>query len=201
MTREVAADPIKRAHCSAAGDVPPAEGARPAGGACADPNGDLEDLRARDCERDQVLGLLRRARADFEDYQKRARREREEEHRYQHGPVVLDLLPVLDDLERALAAAERMGDAGPLAQGVALVRAMFLDALRRHGVTPVNALGQPFDPNLHHAVMRRAVAGQPVNVVVEVVKEGYRIHDRLLRPAEVVVGAADPRAEGRAGHA
>jgi molecular chaperone GrpE len=72
---------------------------------------------------------------------------------------------------------------------VELVRATFLDVLRRHGITPVKALGQPFDPNLHHAVMRLGVAGEPVNAVVQVLKEGYRIHDRLLRPAEVVVAA------------
>ena len=143
--------------------------------------------RAR--ERDQFLDLLRRSRADFENYQKRVRREREEERRYQQGPVLLDLLPVLDDLERAKAAAERAGDTGPLARGVALVRSMFLDVLRRHGVAPMKALGQPFDPDLHHAVMTEAVVDQAPNTVVRVLKEGYRIHDRVLRAAEVVVAA------------
>lgn len=147
----------------------------------------LEQLRARARERDQFLELLRRTRADFENYQKRVRREQEEERRYQHGPLALDLLPVLDNLERATAAAERAGDTGPLAQGVELVRSMFLDVLRRHGITPVNALGQPFDPLLHHALATKAVPGQPANTIVEVVKEGYRIHERLLRPAEVVL--------------
>lgn len=191
MTREVAPEPISRADGRAGGDVPAAEAASPVSGIPAGRSGELEDLRVRARERDQFLDLLRRTRADFENYQKRARREREEERRYQHGPVILDLLPVLDDLERATAAAERAGDTGPLAQGVELVRAMFLGVLRRHGVTPVKALGQPFDPNLHHAVMRRPVAGQPVNAVVQVLKEGYRIHDRLLRPAEVVVAAPE----------
>jgi molecular chaperone GrpE len=100
--------------------------------------------------------------------------------------LALDLLPVLDDLERATAAAERAGDTGPLARGVELVRAMFLDVLRRHGITPVKALGQPFDPDLHYAVMTTASA-QPANTVAQVVKEGYRMHERLLRAAEVVV--------------
>jgi molecular chaperone GrpE len=148
---------------------------------------DLEQLRARASERDHFLDLLRRTRAEFENYQKRARRTQEEERRYQYGRLVLNLLPVLDDLERALAAARQAGDSGPLAQGVALVRNMFLDVLRRYGVTPVEVLGQPFDPNLHHAVMTRVAAGQPVNSILEVVKQGYRIQDRLLRPAEVVV--------------
>jgi molecular chaperone GrpE len=144
-------------------------------------------LRARASERDQFLDLLRRTRAEFENYQKRVRRTQEEERRYQHGHLALDLLPVLDDLERAMEAAQQAGDSGPLAQGVALVRNMFLDVLQRHGITPVNARGQKFDPNLHHALATKAVHGQPANTVVEVLKQGYRIHDRLLRPAEVVV--------------
>jgi molecular chaperone GrpE len=140
-------------------------------------------------ERDQLLHLLRQTRADFENYQKRARREREEERPYQHGPLAFDLLEVLDNLERATAAAEGAGDTGPLARGVTLVRTMFLDVLRRHGVTPVPALGQTFDPALHHAAAFRAAAGSLPNLVVEVLKEGYLINDRLLRPAEVVVAA------------
>jgi molecular chaperone GrpE len=190
LTRETASDAINRVGSGAAGDFP-LETPRPVSGTGADPNVEMEDLRSRARERDQFHDLLLRTRADFENYQKRARREREEERRYQHGPVILALLPVLDDLERATAAAEWAGDTGPLAQGVELVRAMFLDVLRRHGVTPVKAFGQPFDPNLHHAVMHRPVAGQPANAVVQVLKEGYRIHDRLLRPAEVVVAAPE----------
>ena len=147
---------------------------------------DLKQLREQARERDHFLDLLRRTRADFENFQKRVRRERDEERRYQHGVLVIDLLSVLDDLERATAAAERAGDAGPLAQGVELVRAMFLDVLRRHGVTLVRALGQQFDPHLHHALVQETVPGPPANTVVRVVKEGYRIHERLLRPPVVV---------------
>ena len=162
------------------------EVARPVNGTSADHAKDLEQLRARARERDQFLELLRRTQADFENYQKRVRREREEERRYRHEALALDLLPVLDDLERARAAAEQASDS-ELAQGVELVKTMFLDVLRRHGVAPVQALGQPFDPNLHHARAAKEVPGQALNTVVEVVKEGYQIHDRLLRPAEVIV--------------
>lgn len=151
---------------------------------------DLEELRVRAGERDQFRDLFQRARADFENYQKRVRREREKERRFQHGPIVLDLLLVLDSLERAIAAAEQAGDNGPLTQGVRLVRKMFLDVLQRHAIAPVQSLGRPFDPNLHHAVMTRVVAGQPANTVVEVIKEGYCLHDQLLRPAEVVVSVS-----------
>jgi molecular chaperone GrpE len=150
----------------------------------------LKDWRGRAGERDQFLELLRRTRADFENYQKRARREREDERRYLHGPVVLDLLPVLDNLERATTAAAGVCDTDPLAQGVALVRAMFLDGLRRHGVTPIPAHGRPFDPFLHHAVARTTAPGRRPNTIVRVLKQGYRIHDRVLRPAEVVVAVS-----------
>jgi len=185
MTPEAAAEPIDRTDGAAGtfGWAPPGTGE------------DLEGLRARARERDEFLNLLRRTRADFENYQKRARRARDEERRYQHGPFALDLLPVLDDLERATAAADRAGDTGPLAQGVGLVRTMFLDVLRRHGIAPVKALGQKFDPNLHHALATRVAPGVPANTVVEVVKEGYRIRERLLRPAEVIV--AVPPGPGR----
>jgi molecular chaperone GrpE len=115
------------------------------------------------------------------------RRERENERRYLHGPLVLDLLPVLDDLERTTAAAAGVLDSDPLSQGIAVVQAMLLDALGRHGITPIPAHGRPFDPYLHHAVMRTTVPGRPNNTVVKVTKQGYRIHDRVLRPAEVVV--------------
>lgn len=172
--------------CDVAAAASP-EVASPLNGTPTDVHEDLEELRAQARERDQFLDLLRRTRADFENFQKRVRRDCEEERRYQHGPLALDLLPVLDNLERATGAAEQAGDTGPLAHGVELVRAMFLDVLRRQGITPVNALGQAFDPNLHHAVAVKLDSSQPANTIVEVVKEGYRIHDRLLRAAEVVV--------------
>ena len=147
----------------------------------------LEDLRIRTRERDQFFELLQRTWADFENYQKRARREWKNERRYLHGPLVLDLLPVLDDLERTTTAAAGVLDSDPQSQGIAMVQAMLLDALRRHGVTPIPSHGRPFDPYLHHAVMRTTVPGRPTNTVVKVTKQGYRIHDRVLRPAEVVV--------------
>jgi molecular chaperone GrpE len=148
---------------------------------------DLETLRARAQERDQFLSLLQRTQADFENYQKRNRREREEERRYFVRDLVQDLLPVLDNLERAVAAAQKAGEAGPLVQGVGLVQNQLHDLLRRHGVTPLDALGKPFDPNLHQAVMQQPSADQPPNTVLQVLEPGYLIHDRVLRPARVVV--------------
>ncbi len=148
---------------------------------------DLESLRTRAQERDQFLNLLQRTRADFENYQKRNQREREQERRYYHGAFAQDLLPVLDNLERATFSARQVGETGPLVQGVALVLNQLLDLLRRHGVTPIDAEGKPFDPNLHQAVMQQPTDDVPPHTVTQVLEKGFVIHDRVLRPARVAV--------------
>src|SRR5206468_3880484 len=126
---------------------------------------DLETLRARaetaERERDEFLALLQRTRADFENYQKRMQRDAQQERRYWHGALVRELLPALDNLERATAAAKQAEETGPLVQGVAMVQTQLLDALRRHGITRIEAVGQPFDPNLHQAVMQQPSADHP----------------------------------------
>jgi molecular chaperone GrpE len=155
---------------------------------------DLDVLRARaekaERDRDELRDLAQRTRADFENYQKRNQRDRAEERRYAHGPLAGELLPALDNLDRATAAAKQAGETGPLVQGVAMVQAQLLDVLRRHGVTRIEAQGQPFDPNLHQAVMQQPSDGAPPGTVLQVLEPGYVIHERVLRPARVVVSAA-----------
>jgi molecular chaperone GrpE len=154
---------------------------------------DLDALRARlqaaEKERDQYLELAQRARADFENYQKRKERDLATERRFAQRPLAEDLLGALDNLERATAAAEKAGEKGPLVQGVAMVHSQLLDVLRRHGVTRMEALGQPFDPNLHQAVMQQPSKDHPPMTVVLVLEPGYLIHDRVLRPARVAVSS------------
>jgi molecular chaperone GrpE len=154
---------------------------------------DLEALRARagelERERDQFLELLQRTRADFENYQKRIQRDLQQERRYSAGPLAQELLPALDNLERALAAAEQGGEKTSLVQGVKMVHGQLLDALKRHGITRMEALHKPFDPNQHQAVTQQHSADQPPNTVIQVLQPGYMIHDRVLRPASVVVAA------------
>jgi molecular chaperone GrpE len=153
---------------------------------------DLESLRARAQERDQFLALLQRTQADFENYRKRAQRDLEQEGRYLHTKFAEDLLPVLDNLDRATAAAKQAGESGPLVQGVTLVQQQLLGMLRRHGVTRIEALGQPFDPNRHEAVMQQPSAKKAPGTVLQVLEDGFMIHDRVLRPARVVVSTAAP---------
>jgi molecular chaperone GrpE len=171
-----------------------ANGVRPENEAATGVLKDLEALRTRaaaaEQDRARFLDLAQRTQADFENYQKRVQRDLAQERRYAQLPLALDLLPALDNLERATAEAKKAKETGPLVQGVAMVQAQLLDVLRRHGITRIEALGKPFDPNLHQAVMQQPSADQPPGTVLQVLEPGYVIHDRVLRPARVVVSAA-----------
>lgn len=148
-----------------------------------------ERLAKAEKERDEFRGLLLRTQADFENYQKRSQRETAQERRFAHAPLALAILPTLDNFERAVAAAQQAGESGPLVQGVSMIRSQLLDALKRNGVTPIEAVGQPFDPNLHQAVMQQPAADKPPNTVLQALEQGFMIHDRVLRPASVIVSA------------
>lgn len=159
-----------------------------------------------------------RAVAELENYRKRAQKERDEVQRFGNEKLLKDLFPIMDGLDRALAAAtstEEDGSAGrrgeggaraidtPLVKGVSLIRSNLESALGRHGVTPFSALGQPFDPARHEALMQVATAEQPPGTVVVEHARGFLLNDRLARPAMVGVAkapepAASP-AEGGAG--
>lgn len=145
---------------------------------------ELEKLQK---ERDQYLDLAARTRAEFENYQKRSQRDREQERKYAFGPLAESLLPILDNLDRAVMAAKQAGETGPLVQGVAMVQAQFLELLKRNGVTRIDCEGKPFDPNLHQAIMQQPKADVEPNTVVQVIEQGFLNQDRVLRPAKVIV--------------
>jgi len=155
------------------------------------PTSEIEGLRTRlqaaEKAREEYLTLVKQTRAEFENYQKRNARDMATERRFAQTPLAGDLLPALDNLERAIAAATQAGDKGPLAQGVAMVQAQLLDVLRRHGVTRIEAQGLAFDPHLHQAVMQQPSAQVPPHTVLQVLEPGYMLHDRVLRPARVIV--------------
>ena len=155
---------------------------------------DLEALRTRaeaaEQKRDEYLDLVKRTQADFENYQKRAQRDAVQERKYAHASLASDLLPALDNLERATAAAKQAGDEGALVQGVLMVQSQLLEILKRHGITPIDAQGKPFDPNLHQAVNQMPSAAFPPGTVIKVLEQGFMIHDRVLRPARVTVSTA-----------
>lgn len=146
--------------------------------------------------RDRHLRLL----ADFDNFRKRAERELEERTRYVLAEPIRELLPVLDNLERALTA---QGAEGDLIRGVEMIARQFLDVLRRFGVERVPAVGALFDPRRHEAVMRVESSDVTAPTVVEEFQRGYLLRDRLLRPAMVKVAvpaeSAEPQAPAESG--
>jgi molecular chaperone GrpE len=139
-------------------------------------------------QRDEYLGMLKSKAAEFDNYQKRNAKERIEEQKYWTRALAADLLPALDNLERALSAAG--ADAGPLVQGVAGTHKLMLDILARHGIKRMDVQpGMPLDPNEHEAVMKQPSDDIPPGAITMVLAPGYRIHDRVLRPANVSVSS------------
>lgn len=133
--------------------------------------------------------LLRRA-AEFENYRRRIERERADAYQRARVEVLLEFLPVVDNFERALSSLEDSGgDAEALRHGVELIHKQFKDALTKFGLEPVHAIGQTFDPHLHEAVTIEATDKHKENTVIEEFQRGYKIGDRLLRPAKVKVAA------------
>lgn len=133
--------------------------------------------------------FLRQA-AELDNFKKRALRERDESTRFANEALVKDLLPVVDNLERAIAHASGGGNGKPLVEGVEMVLKGLLDILAKHGVTQISAAGQPFDPSKHEAMAQVETAAHEPNTVVEELHKGYMLHDRLLRPALVSVAKA-----------
>ncbi len=177
--------------------APPQDAAAPGAGAAAEPAPEpvnIEDLQTRAAERDEYLALAQRTRADLENYRKRVVRDAAAAEARAVARLVRELLPALDNLERALAAAGADGQGGHLLEGMRLVRDDLGGALARAGVESFTSQGERFDPELHEAIAQHEVAGAVPGTVIEVYQAGYRMNGTLIRPARVVVAAA-PAAE------
>jgi molecular chaperone GrpE len=160
------------------------------------PGEDPGPLRARLEATEQELANYKLRLADYENARKRLLRDTEVQRKYASEGLVRDLLTGLDNLDRALAAAKKAGDTGPLVAGVSATATQFLDALRRHGVTRIEVgPGTAFDPNVHEAVTQQPTNDYEPGQVTQVVQPGFLLHDRVLRPAAVVV-ASEPPAGG-----
>lgn len=138
--------------------------------------GEIADLRER----------LIRSQADFENYKRRMAREKEELAVYANQKLLLNLLPVLDNLERALATQPATGDE-KLRQGVEMTARSFREILAKEGVSPIEAVGRPFDPNEHEAVMTEESTEHEDGTVLFEFQKGYRLGDRVIRPSMVKV--------------
>jgi len=148
-----------------------------------------EQVAALEAERDEHLNDLKRVAAEFENYRKRVARDQESLVARAHERLVKELLPVLDDLERALAAAEEHQEA-QLEEGVRLVHRELAAALEREGLAEIETNGH-FDPHVHEALLSQPSDAEEGSVL-EVVQKGYRLGDRVVRPARVVVAGRKP---------
>jgi molecular chaperone GrpE len=147
---------------------------------------DLDELQARAAQRDEYLARAQRTQADFENYRRRMAREVAVAEARGVRRLAQELLPALDNLDRALDAVP---EDGHLAEGFRLVHAELVAALGRVGIEGFVPKGEPFDPNQHEAMAQHPVEGAASGTVVEVYQPGYRLKDAVLRPARVVVAA------------
>ncbi len=157
-----------------------------ADGEAAELQGDLDELVAKANQRDEYLALAQRTQADFENYRKRVARDLAAAAERGMATLVKELLPALDNLERALEAAESHD---PLLAGVKLVHAELSAALARVGIEQFAPLGEQFDPNEHEAMAQQPVEGVESGRVAEVFQNGYRLKGNVIRPARVLVAA------------
>ena len=165
---------------------PNAADATGASGAAAKQSADtlLGQLQA-DIESYRDLAL--RSKADFDNFRKRAAREKEDAVKYANSSFLDRLIPILDNFELGLNAARTSADNSQILAGMDMVAKQLTDFLVASGVEPVNAEGQPFDPNLHEAVAQEESATVPEGVIIRQLRKGYKLRDRLLRPATVMV--------------
>jgi molecular chaperone GrpE len=148
---------------------------------------DLDELGETKRERDEYLELAQRTKADFENYRKRVARETTEALARGKAELARELLPAIDNLERALAAGEDASAHGALVEGVGMVRDELHGRLRAAGVESFDPTGEKFDPQLHEALQTRADEAAEPGMVIETLEKGYRLNGQVLRAAKVVV--------------
>ncbi|MCU0786140.1 MAG: nucleotide exchange factor GrpE [Verrucomicrobia bacterium] len=149
----------------------------------------LEELKARAAQADDFWDRLLRATADFENFKKRAARERQDAVKYASEALIQKLISVLDNFDMAQAAAQSGPAQGTqsLQAGIAMIQQQFKSVLAEAGVEEVDATGKPFNPNLHEAVSQQETADIPEGHVIQQLRKGYKLRERLLRPATVIV--------------
>jgi molecular chaperone GrpE len=143
---------------------------------------------------EQAQDRALRAAAELENFRKRAQREMAEERRYAIVPLVRDLLPVLDNLQRAIAAAQTAEGSAALLEGVKLVVAQLEGVLQKYDCVPIATVGMPFDPHQHQAVGQEPSDQYPAGTVTRAVQAGYKLYERVIRPAQVFVSTGPPAA-------
>ncbi|HSB79580.1 MAG TPA: nucleotide exchange factor GrpE [Candidatus Methylomirabilis sp.] len=159
-----------------------------------------EAFTAKSQEVDRLQERLLRLHAEFENYRKRMAREKTEFLKFANEGLILQILPVLDNLERAITSARAEVGSTPLIEGIEMIARLFRTTLEKAGVKPIEALGRPFDPGVHQAVAQAESSQEEANLVIEEIQKGYLLEGRVLRPAMVKVsrGARSATEDGGA---
>ena len=158
----------------------------------------VEELSEVDQLKAQVADAEKRvlmAHADLENYRKRTRRDMQDQMKYASLPLMNGLLESVDNLQRAIDSYEQEPNADGLAEGVVMVAAQIAKVLEDHGCKRIDAVGQPFDPNLHQALQMQASDEHPANTVMQDLRSGFQLHDRLIRPTQVFVSTGPAKEE------
>ncbi len=153
-----------------------------------------KEIAALKQEAEEFRNRAMRWQAELENYQKRIARQLAEERRYAAIDLIRDLLPVYDNLQRAAQSAEQSHDVVQILQGLRMILKQWEDVLAKHHCQKIDALQKPFDPNVHHAISRQATNDVPPNTVICVAQDGFMLHDRVVRPSQVVVSMPLPTA-------
>lgn len=187
----VSGDPEPEEESDSLEPVPPRERSRDSAGAGVEQGTDVAALEKEVRElQDQYL----RSRADFENFRRRSEREKQDYFKHALSEVVRELLPVIDNFERALASGAEGGE--DFRKGIELIHRQFNDVLQKQGLRAVDAAGVPFDPTIHEAITSEERPDLPLNTVVEVFQKGFFLNDRLVRPAMVKVSSGGPAGQG-----
>lgn len=140
-------------------------------------------------EKEELNNRLLRVHADYDNFRRRTREEKERDAKYRAQSLVEEILPVLDNFERALNVETKNEESKSILQGMDMIYRQLLEALKKEGVSEIEAVGKPFDPNFHQAVMQVSEEGYEANVVVEELQKGYMLKDRVIRPTMVKVNS------------
>lgn len=140
-------------------------------------------------ERDSFYEQSLRANAELENFRKRMRREMEDAARYQYLPLIRDILPCLDNLNRTIQSAEASGNIESLLQGLRMTVKQFDDVFARNSAKPIATVGEPFDANVHEALTQIPTKDKPPMTVLQEIERGYVLHERVIRPAKVIVSS------------
>ena len=157
-----------------------------------DPTSPVPEVAQRQSKLEETQNRLLRSLAEFENYRRRVQKDQDDARKFESLRLVRDLLPGLDGLQRAILSAEQTGDKQVLLDGIRMVSQQFRDILKMHATEPIDALGKPFDPNVHEALTQIPSADHEPMTVLQVIENGYRMHDRVVRPARVIVSSAPP---------